>query len=52
VVLGITNAAVTAGTDYKAWVSSANTVTVRFINNSGIDIDPPSRNFRISIIKY
>ncbi len=52
VVLGITNAAVTAGTDYKAWVSSANTVTVRFINNSGGTIDPPSRNFRISIIKY
>ena len=51
-VLGVVNAAVAAGTDYKAWVSSANTVTVRFINNNGVTIDPPARNFRISIVKY
>ncbi|HBE43385.1 MAG TPA: hypothetical protein DDW27_19730, partial [Bacteroidales bacterium] len=52
VVLGVMNAAVIAGTDYKAWVSSSNNVTVRFINNSGSPVDPPSLNFRITVIRY
>jgi hypothetical protein len=52
VVLGILNAAISAGTSYTAWVSSSGTVTVRFTNNSGGAINPPSRAFRISVLKY
>ena len=40
-----------AGTDYRAWVSSANTVTIRFINTSGADIDPASNTFKVTVTK-
>ena len=52
VSLGVVNALRTvAGTDYRAWVSSANTVTVRFLNTSGSDIDPASNTFKVTVIK-
>jgi hypothetical protein len=52
VVLGTLNASIYPGTTYTTWVSSAGNVTVRFANNSGAPIDPPSRSFRVSVLKY
>lgn len=55
IVLGIPNASVpTAGTNgsFWAWVSSANTVTVRFMNGNALAaFDPPSGTFKGTIIK-
>jgi len=52
VSLGTPNAAVAAGTNYSAWASAANTVTVRFSNFSGAAVDPASATFRASVLKY
>lgn len=50
VALGIPNAAiVAAATGYYAWVSSADTVTVRFWNASGADQNPAAGTFRVSV---
>lgn len=51
VVLGVPNAAVNANSCYTAWVSAANTVTVRFNNYSSGAIDPASATFKVTIIK-
>lgn len=51
VILGVPNAAVNANSNYTAWVSAANTVTVRFNNYSAIAIDPASATFKVSVIK-
>ena len=37
---------------FFAFVSSANTITVRFLNHKGTAIDPTFGTFRVSIIKY
>jgi len=50
--LGIPSAAVSAKSTYTAFVSSANTVTVRFNNYSSGSINPSSGTFKVSIIKY
>jgi hypothetical protein len=52
VSLGVPNAAVNDNSSYSAWVSAANTVTVRFTNNSSGAIDPASGTFRVSVMKY
>jgi len=52
VSLGVPNAAVNANSSFTAWVSAANTVTVRFNNYSSSSIDPASGTFRVSVIKY
>ena len=52
VALGIPNAAVSANSTYTAWVSAANTVTIRFNNYSGGSIDPAAGTFRVSVLKY
>ena len=51
VVLGVPNAAVNANSCYTAWVSAANTVTVRFNNYSSGAINPASATFKVTIIK-
>ncbi len=52
VLLGVPNAAVLPDSCFTAWVSSANTVTVRFNNYSAGAQDPASGTFRVSIVKY
>jgi hypothetical protein len=51
VSLGIPNAAVNANTSYSAWVSAANTVTVRFNNYSIGTVDPASALFKVFVTK-
>lgn len=52
VALGVPVAALNADSCYTAFVSAANTVTVRFNNYSAGAIDPASGTFRVSVIKY
>lgn len=51
VSLGVPNAAVNANTCYTAWVSSANTVTVRFNNYSSLTVNPASGTFKVFVTK-
>jgi hypothetical protein len=51
VSLGVPNAAVNANTSYSAWVSAANTVTVRFNNYSIGTVDPASALFKVFVTK-
>jgi hypothetical protein len=51
VSLGVPNAAVNANTCYTAWVSAANTVTVRFNNYSSGTVDPASALFKVFVTK-
>lgn len=52
VSLGVPNSAVLANSSYTAWVSAADTVTIRFSNYSSGSINPAAGTFRISVIKY
>ncbi|MCK5168963.1 MAG: hypothetical protein KAQ75_03710, partial [Bacteroidales bacterium] len=52
VSLGVPNTSVNANSNYTAWVSAANTVTVRFNNYSAGAIDPALGTFRVSVLKY
>ncbi|MDQ7780954.1 MAG: hypothetical protein RDV41_14755, partial [Planctomycetota bacterium] len=52
VALGVPNAAVIANSCFTAWVSAADTVTVRFNNYSIAPLDPSSATFRVTVIKY
>ena len=52
VSLGVPNSAVSANTAYTAWVSAADTVTIRFNNYSSGSINPAAGTFRVSVIKY
>jgi len=52
VMLGVPNSAVFANSCYTAWVSAANTVTVRFNNYDPITArDPGAATFKVSVIK-
>lgn len=51
VLLGVPNGSVLANTCYTAFVSAANTVTVRFNNYSGVAQNPASGTFRVYVIK-
>lgn len=51
VSLGVPNAAVNANTCYTAWVSSANTVTIRFNNYSALPVNPASGTFKVFVTK-
>lgn len=52
VVLGTPNGAVSAGSAYSAWVSAANTVTIRLSVYGTSAADPASGVFRVSVLKY
>ena len=52
VILGVPIASLNANSCYTAFVSAADTVTVRFNNYSLGAIDPASGTFRVSIVKY
>ena len=51
VSLGVPNAAVLEDTCYTAWVSAANTVTIRFNNYDNGDKDPASAVFKVMVFK-
>jgi hypothetical protein len=48
--LGVPNSAVSANTSYSAWVSAANTVTIRFNNYSSGSVNPSSGSFYVVVI--
>lgn len=50
VSLAVPNGSVVANSSYSAWVSSANTVTVRFC--ALVSGDPASGTFRVDVTKY
>jgi len=53
VEIGIPNGSMIATGTYTAYVSSANTITIRFTNNNAFSsLDPASGTFRAAIIKY
>lgn len=53
VTLGIPNASVpAANSNFTAWVSDANIVTIRFNNNSGVSQDPASGSFKVFVTKF
>lgn len=49
--LGIDNAAIVSGGVFSAWVSAADTVTVRFTNNSLGALNPASGTFKVAVVK-
>lgn len=53
VTLGLPNGSVpAAASNFTAWVSAANTVTVRFSNHSGVAQDPASGSFKVFVTKF
>lgn len=52
VSLGVPNASTLANGSFSAWVSAADTVTIRFANNSSGALDPASGTFRATVLKY
>lgn len=52
VKLAAPNASVPANGHFYAWVSAANTVSVRFVNNTVAAIDPTSGTFRVVVERY
>lgn len=51
VSLGVANAATLTNSSYTAWVSAADTVTVRFNNYSSGSQDPASATFKVQVFK-
>lgn len=51
VILGTPNGSVNANSNFTAWVSAANTVTVRFNNYSSGAIDPASGTFTAIVVQ-
>jgi hypothetical protein len=49
--IGVDNAAVLANSCYTAWVSAANTVTVRFSNYSVASQNPNASTFKVIVTK-
>ncbi len=52
VILGIPAAAMAIDGTYTAYVSSANTVSIVFTNNTWGTMNPGSGTFRVSVLKY
>lgn len=51
VSIGVPNASTTSNSNYTAWVSATNTVTIRFNNYSNATIDPAQGSFKVKVIK-
>lgn len=52
VILGTANASVLANSCFTAWVSAANTVTVRFLNAQAVGaLDPAAGTFKVAIFQ-
>lgn len=51
VSVGVPNGSMTANATFFAWVSAANTVSVRYNNYSAAAQDPASGTFRVAVIK-
>jgi hypothetical protein len=52
VIVGIPHGSTSANGHFVGWVSSGNTVTVRFLNNNLLTaLDPASGNFKIMVMK-
>jgi hypothetical protein len=51
VILGVPNASVTNESNYSAWVSAANTVTVRYNHYGSGTNNPASGLFKVYVIK-
>lgn len=51
VEVGVSFSITALGGEYSAFVSASNQVTVRFKNDTGSDINPPSGTFKLSINK-
>jgi hypothetical protein len=51
VILGVPNASVTNESNYSAWVSAANTVTVRYNHYGSGTNNPASGTFKVYVIK-
>ncbi len=52
VIVNPPSASLVANTCYTAWVSAANTITVRFNNYSGSTLNPTVGTFRVTLLKY
>lgn len=52
VSIGVPNASVMANSSYSAWVSAADTVTIRFTNAGALPRDPASGTFRATVFKF
>ena len=52
VILGVPNGSVMADSSYSAWVSAADTVTVRFLNSGLVARDPASGTFRVAVVRF
>jgi hypothetical protein len=52
VEVGVPFASVVTAGSFNAYVSSADTVTVRFTNNGTANANPASGTFRVSVIRY
>lgn len=53
VTLGIPSTVMTDGRlDYQAWVSAADTISVRFLNLSGVAVNPAAATFKVSVVKF
>lgn len=53
VSIGVPNASYPATGTFTAWISAANTVTIRYANNSlTLAQDPASGTYRASVVKY
>ena len=51
VSLGIPNSTILPNVFYMAWVSAANTVTVRLVNFSDVSVDPDAATFKVFVTK-
>lgn len=51
VELGIPPEAMPADGGYRAWVSAADTVSIRFWNNGSVSRDPGSGTFNVMVLK-